>query len=105
MESSLTVGSVSSYLLINTTILRHHLVIDPDEGVDIVNVPLLCLLHHAGHHRLRHPLPPVPAEGPEQTNVESIVLRELTAHNSGLHISTLVRIINFKLQTITSMLL
>jgi len=64
--------------------MKAHLVIHSDEGVHVVDVSLAGLLHHFGQHGLRNSLPSVSVESPNQSNVETIILSQLTAYRSCL---------------------
>ena len=80
-------------------LLLHHLVVVPDVGVDVVDVPGVRLLDDPLHHPLGHPLPeegsrcrpekeklvpPVSVQGPDEAKVEAVILRQLTAHRPSL---------------------
>merc|ERR1712112_308825 len=57
------------------------LVVIPDIGDNVVDVPLFRLLEHLLHQLLGHALPPVPVEGADEAKVETIVVSELAANS------------------------
>jgi len=62
------------------------LVVIPDIGDDVVDVPLFRLLKHLLHQLLGHALPPVPVEGANEAKVETIVVSELATSSPGQHV-------------------
>merc|ERR1719474_1823873 len=62
------------------------LVVVPHVGDDVVHVPLLRLLQHPLHQLLGHSLPPVPVQGANEPEVESVIVGQLATNCSSQHV-------------------